>query len=154
VGTRRQPFTSRKRDSHGSSTTSRSNRRSNVFPRPKSGDSILSLNINPGFESTSAHELYELNKEEHTGPKKTVRVEVNLEESTEALKEDKPTENHDERDEEENSNLISVQGSVNGNDANEDANFAGIMVEVVEEKGPIKGIEMEMVAVQLAQGDN
>ena len=117
--------------------------------RRKSQGSSLSLNINPGFESGSAHEL---NNEEEGPRKKTVKVEVNIEAGTEALKEETPSET-DERD----GNLRVGQdiGDRNESDsANEATNFSGFVEVVEEEKGPAKGIEMEMVTVQLAHRDD
>jgi len=170
-----------KRASHRSSTNSRTGtRRSNVFARTRSTGSATSININPGFEGlTPTHEVQEStdNAQVESGSSEKMQfksgdveagskmeVVVNLEEQVETRSLE------DENDQE----LRGNEGKPDGKDAvdgtedtrteEKDLKMDNIthvtesdpsaLIETVEEKGPTKGIEMEMVAVQLPQEEN
>ncbi len=177
---RMRRFKNQKRASHRSSTNSRSGaRRSNVFVRPMSTGSAISINVNPGFEAlTPTHEMQEStdNVELEPGNSENTQMEsgnvevgskmevvVNLEEQIENRSYEDETDQEQRRNEgksDEMDGIGDIKAACKEKDMKED-NITNVtetdpaaLIEMVEEKGPTKGIEMEMVSVQLPQEEN
>ena len=141
----------RKTRNHSQRTSARNSRtsvrRSNVFPRPASSASI---SMNPGFEAlTPTHE------EDESAEKRAVEVEVDVETAGDGRNMEDVT-RREEKGEvmaQEQTDMEQDKGVGVEDEDGFVENDSAMLTEMTEEKGPEKGIEMEMVTIQIAQGE-